>query len=89
MAAFADKLSHKKQRVLINRVWLESWKQFVYESPKKGYKAFGNTRPGLIKTVENDLQDKSNRPHQSRYGQAQVHKPEEDLKVDNSKKISP
>lgn len=89
MAAFADKLSHKKERVLINRVWLESWKQFVYESPKKGYMAFGNTRPGLIKANESDLQDKQNRAHQGRYGQAQIQKPEEDLKVDNSKKISP
>ena len=48
MAAFADKLSHKKDWVYINRSWLEKWKKFVYSDNHKGYRMYGNIRPGPI-----------------------------------------
>ncbi len=51
MAAFADKLSHKKEWVLISRNWLEKWKQFVYGENRKGYKTLGNPRPGPIDNI--------------------------------------
>lgn len=57
MASFADKLSNKKERVLINRAWLDSWKQFAYETPKRGYRAFGHIRPGAIKNATNNIEE--------------------------------
>lgn len=48
MAAFADKLSNKKDRLLIRRDWLQKWKEFVYSDQKQGYKIFGLARPGPI-----------------------------------------
>ena len=48
MAAFADKLSNKKDRVLISRKWLETWKQFAYGDGKYNYRMMGSPRPGPI-----------------------------------------
>ena len=48
MAAFADKLSHKKSWVYISRSWLNEWKKFVYSENRRGYKMFGSRRPGGI-----------------------------------------
>lgn len=54
MASFADKLSNKKTKVLINRNWLEQWKKFVYEDNKKGYRMFGHPRPSEIRNQSAD-----------------------------------
>lgn len=48
MAAFADKFSHKKDWVYINRIWLEKWKKFAYSDHHKGYRILGHPRPGPI-----------------------------------------
>jgi hypothetical protein len=57
MANFADKLSNKKERVLLSRAWLESWKQFAYEHSKRGYRSFGHPRPGPIRNATHNIEE--------------------------------